>query len=347
MRFYAFITGLLMLISVSFCACADMKLGEPVKVPTPEGKFTMPSFSPDGNTLAFARQNFSGLYVLDWQGNCSTISEAPLSGWRYSWSGDGQNIAYRIRYGDTSALAGMLNNQDGTAQEQITDWKNDLYPPKYGKDGITFKDGDDILTVDEKGHLKGVKSLSNGMGIVSRIAGLSAALFANGLTGTSISAFAALIPVSYGKVHSKDILTSPENELLVVDENGDVKKLIDSKDESGFVSPQVSPNEDTVAAPTLSGHLYLASLSDGNSIDLGTGQNPSWSYDGKYLVYEVATEDGHNITGSDIWIASKDGKWKKQLTCTPDIERYPSLSPNGKLITYEIDGNIYYAPIEE
>ena len=35
--------------------------------------------------------------------------ETPLSGWRYSWTQDGQNLAYRVRYEDSGALAGMVS----------------------------------------------------------------------------------------------------------------------------------------------------------------------------------------------------------------------------------------------
>jgi Tol biopolymer transport system component len=306
----------------------------------------MPSFAPDSGAIAFARENFTGLYTMDWQGNVSTVAEAPLSGWRYSWAPDGRNIAYRVRYGDTPALAGMVASRDGSTQTQVTDWQNDLYPPNWDKNGIGFKAGDDVMTVDEQGKVKSVKSLSDGRGIVSRAAGLSAAFFANNLSGATIAAFAALVPAATGKAPGKDVITNANNELWVVDENGESKKLLDVEGESGYASPQVAPTGDLVAAPGLSGQLYLANMRGGDPVKLGAGQNPTWSPDGKYLIYEVAKDDGHNFVSSDLWIASADGRWKKQLTTTSDIERYPSWSPDGRYVAYESDGKIFYAPVE-
>lgn len=307
----------------------------------------MPSFSADGRSIAFSRSDYGGLYTSDGQGSFHTISEAPLSGWRYSWTADGQNLAYRVRYEDTAALAGMVSNPDGSAQAQITDWQNDLFPPSAGKDGITFKAGDDLLTVDEKGAVKSVKSVSNGQGIVSRVAGVSLAFCASNLTGGTLSAFAALVPAAYGKGNPKDVITNADNELWVVDENGEPKKLLDIKDEPGYFSPQTSPDGDAVAAPGLSGKLYVADFAGGAPIDLGMGQNPAWSPDGRYLVYEIVTDDGHDLTSCDLWMASRDGKWKQQLTSTDGLERYPSWSPDGRTIIYETDGKIYIAPIEQ
>jgi len=307
----------------------------------------MPSFSPDSRFIAFSRTDFNGLYTSDWQGNFATVAEAPMAGWRYSWAPDGHNLAYRARYGDTPALAGMVASPDGKTQTQVTDWQNDLFPPQWGKDGITFKAGDDLMTVDDSGQVKCVKSLSDGRGIVSRVAAASAALFANYLIGASTAAFAALIPASSGKSSGKDIITNANNEVWTIDENGDMKKLLDVKDESGFFSPQTSPAGDAVAAQGLSGKLYVANMTGGQYVDLGKGQNPAWSPDGRYLIYEVASDNGHDITSSDLWITSRDGLWKKQLTSGSGLKRYPSWSPDGRTLAYEINGKIYYAPIEQ
>lgn len=344
------ITPVILVITLAAGAsqAQQVRLGNPVQVPTPEGmKCTMPSFAPDNGAIAFASEGYGGLYVMDWNGNMSRIAEAPMVGWRYSWAPDGRGLAYRVRYGDSPALAGIVASRDGSSQVQVTDWQNDLFPPQWGKDGIAFKAGDDMLTVDQDGKVKSVKSLSDGRGIVSRVAAVSAGLFANNLSGATIAAFAALVPAASGKSGGKDIITNSNNELWVVDENGERKKLLDIEDESGYISPQTAPTGDKVAAPGLSGNLYIADLSGKDPVRLGPGQNPSWSPDGKYLIYEITSDNGHDFTGSEIWIASANGSWKKQLTSTPDIERYPTWSSDGRFIAYEIDGKIYYAPVEQ
>ncbi len=324
---------------------ADIRPGTPVQVPTPDGRYTMPRYSPDGRHIAFAKSGFDALYTTDQQGNFSKVAEGPLSGWRYSWSPDGSELAYRMRYGETSALAGMVASPDGSSQTQVTDWQNDLFPPEWGKDGITYKAGDDVMTLDNTGKVKVVKSLSEGRGVVSRVIALTAGFAANNLVGTTATAFAALIPSSQGKSSGKDLITNGDNQLYVIDENGDMKKLLDVAGESGYFSPETSPGGDAVAANGLSGKLYVADTSSGSYVNFGVGQNPAWSPDGRFIAYEVPTENGHDISGCELWIASRDGKWKKQLDLNSGIKRYPSWSPDGRSLVYEVDGKIFYVPI--
>ena len=268
-----------------------------------------------------------------------------MAGWRYSWSPDSRELAYRVRYGDSSALAGMVASPDGQSQTQVTDWQNDLFPPGWGKDGITYKAGDDVMTVDDTGKVKVVKSLSEGRGVVSRVIALTVGFLANNMVGTTSTAFAALVPSAQGKSSGKDLITNGNNELWIVDENGDMKKLLDVKDESGYFSPETSPNGDAVAANGLSGKLYVADTSSGQYVNLGVGQNPAWSPDGRFIAYEVPTEDGHDMSGCELWIASRDGLWKRQLNLNSGLKRYPSWSPDGRSLVYEVDGKIYTVPI--
>ncbi len=345
MRYFICIITLTLIIGAPAFAISATT-GSPIQVPTPEGRFTMPSFSADGRTIAFSRADYGGLYAMDAQGNFHTIAEAPLAGWRYAWTADGRNLAYRVRYGETAALAGMVSSPDGSSQVQVTDWQNDLFPPSTGKDGVTFKAGDDLLTVDEKGNVKSVKSVSDGQGIVSRVAGVSLAFWANNLTASTLSAFAVLVPAAFGKGNPKDVMTNAENELWVVDENGQPRKLLDIEGEPGYFSPQTAPDGEVVAANGLSGKLYVADTSGGGYVDLGMGQNPAWSADGRFLIYEVVSDDGHDLTNCDLWISSRDGKFKQRVTSTDGLERYPNWSPDGKSIIYEMDGKIYVMPIE-
>src|SRR5205823_10248161 len=60
--------------------------------------------------------------------------------------------------------------------------------------------------------------------------------------------------------------------------------------------------------------------------------DPQISPDGKWVVYTVATvEDvASNKISSNLWLASTDGKTRRQLTTTPKKDRQPRWSPDGK-----------------
>ena len=97
----------------------------------------------------------------------------------------------------------------------------------------------------------------------------------------------------------------------------------------------------------LSGNLYVADPDTGKVTELGNGCNPTWGPNGDYLIFERTTDDGHEITSSDLWIASADGSVMQQLTNTPGVEMMPSWSPDGKSVAYVEDGVVYIAPIQQ
>ncbi len=64
--------------------------------------------------------------------------------------------------------------------------------------------------------------------------------------------------------------------------------------------------------------------------------DPQISPDGKWVAYVVTSVDlEKNSTNADIWLASTDGKERKQLTASPKADRHPRWSPDGKQILFE------------
>jgi len=64
--------------------------------------------------------------------------------------------------------------------------------------------------------------------------------------------------------------------------------------------------------------------------------DPQISPDGKWVVYSVAAIDdvATNKTSSTLWLASTDGKTRRQLTNTTKKDRQPRWSPDGKSILF-------------
>src|SRR5262249_41764438 len=60
--------------------------------------------------------------------------------------------------------------------------------------------------------------------------------------------------------------------------------------------------------------------------------DPQVSPDGKWVVYTVGTVDDVNAnkTSSTLWLASTDGKTRRQLTRTTKKDRQPRWAPDGK-----------------
>lgn len=111
----------------------------------------------------------------------------------------------------------------------------------------------------------------------------------------------------------------------------DVKRL----SEKGGYNPKSAPNKDLVVYQWYD-NLYYTKI-DGSSkpIKIGIGLEPVWSNDSSKLLFTVTQDNGHDITGSDIYYYSLNTKKTRQLTNTPDIiELNPSFSSDNKRIYY-------------
>ncbi len=333
----------LLLVCMTAVPSLAISIGTPTALPV-QGQFTAAVWKPDGQGMALSGPGYQGLYVTDLTGNAYTVSDAPLSGWRFAWSPDGQSLAYRARQEGSTEMAMMVAGADGKSS-QASPYLNDLFPPKWDDEGITYRSGDELVTLDKDGKVKKSYSLSQGRGILSRIASVSAALAMSHITGATFSGFASILSTEAANQKAqKGIFVDPDNQIWYVDENGEKKKLLNVADEDGYFNPQESPDGDKYAVSGLSGDLYVADPRSGSPASLGQGCNPSWAPDGRGLIFQRSTDDGHNLTASSIWYANADGTGLTQLT-TDGIAESPSWSPDGSSISYISGGQVYIAPV--
>ena len=109
--------------------------------------------------------------------------------------------------------------------------------------------------------------------------------------------------------------------------------VVDAQAQIAFSSDRDGDNE-----------IYVMDTDGGNLRRLTKSpagdHSPSWSSDGKRIVF-VSSRDGivdrHGTPIPDIYVMDADGRNQQNLTNTPNADRFPSWSPDGKRIVFTSD----------
>lgn len=124
------------------------------------------------------------------------------------------------------------------------------------------------------------------------------------------------------------------------------KKWIVTNNPGQYYQAILSPDKTKVLVHK-DGEMFVYAI-DGSGLisSLGKGTANSWSSDCKQILFFIVEDDGHKITGSDLYLCNSDGSGRWRLTNTPDaFEMFPSWSPDNKKIAFSDDktGIIYTA----
>jgi Tol biopolymer transport system component len=120
-----------------------------------------------------------------------------------------------------------------------------------------------------------------------------------------------------------------------------------------YINPSVSPDQTAVLAQAYGGDMYVFELVESSEavrrVDLGTGERPVWSPDGRQILFFVGRDDGHKYIWAELCLVNRDGTRRVQLTDTADVLEFdPCWSPDGRRVTYcdFRSGGIYVAQLE-
>ena len=120
-----------------------------------------------------------------------------------------------------------------------------------------------------------------------------------------------------------------------------------TKEDGQFYHPIVSPDQKYVVVHE-GANMYSYPISGkGQRKHLGIGLASSWLPDSSGIVtFEDESEDGHDVSASELFYISAKSSKKIQLTATPNtIEMWGDISPDGKKIAFsdEKTGAIFIA----
>ncbi|MCX8091482.1 MAG: hypothetical protein N3I86_11250 [Verrucomicrobiae bacterium] len=274
------------------------------------GHYTQPVWSPDGRWIAFARAGFGSIEIIrpDGTGRRLLVS-APRAGYRFAWSPDGEAIAFlsvvetpegrRHRVQEIEITSGRVRTLADTADEvSWPQWE-------WNESGKRV-----VWLVFAGREPTGWRPDGSSPKPLRRPLPSGAATLTN-----------AAVFYRDGHVWLWDAKQNAPRRL---------------SRERGL-NPVRSPDGARVVFSEL--NTLMVVNADGSELrELARGHHPAWSPDSLKLVFDVARDDGHRITSSDLWLINADGSELTPLTQTPDaLETEPNWSPDGRRIVYRLE----------
>jgi hypothetical protein len=297
----------LVLLSIPCAAPAEAPggalLSQVHPVALPEGgSWSAPLPSPDGRYVALAGPAFKGISLLD----VSTGSVLAIS--------DLAGAGFRPAWSSDSRSLAFRASQGGARAKRLIvvahpDGVNESASPLLGAVSLPFWRGTELcyfLTGRDTPVLKRVGP------------------------ATESAAAGRALPVA-----------EPSGRLLLVSSGGKSPEVASAPGKTFFL-PVLSEDGTRFVAECLDGHLYLGSTEGGPLRDLGPGSWPSFVRDGKALLFERTADDGHTVTGGDIFLMDLATFEAAAVTDTKDrVERHPALAGDGHTLYFDADGTVY------
>ncbi|MEO0226266.1 MAG: C39 family peptidase, partial [candidate division WOR-3 bacterium] len=259
-----------------------------------------------GDNIILTNNAHSAIYLIA-NNNLTKIISAPGCGYKFSISPDRQKIGLKVITGNGKQYPALL---DLTSRKLVA-----LTEPVTSAGQVSFSDNSDIAYT------------------------LNTDLFINkngDISCYPLGTYANLAPIS------------PDGKYVCYNDNNDRLFLLDLKSRVkisitdsaiGHFNPVWSPDSRKVAFSTLNGFIKVYDIEQRKTYLIGEGKEPHWSYDGEYLVYHKDTTNGHELTGSDLYLSNYSGTESIRLTETPDeFEMDPCFVRTNEIVYHNYTG---------
>jgi Tol biopolymer transport system component len=138
-----------------------------------------------------------------------------------------------------------------------------------------------------------------------------------------------------------------ENTKIALLKNGG-KVLVDPFGDGSYIWPSLSPDGKLLLAYDMARGAFVCDLQGNALVRLGRIDAPAWTRNGSWIISMREKNDGHVITGADLYATKPDGSTKIQLTNTPVVKLAPSCSPvDNRILCATADGSVMIMTYEE
>ena len=135
------------------------------------------------------------------------------------------------------------------------------------------------------------------------------------------------------KIEAKNLATSEKWEV--------------TQDEGQFYNALLSPDGTQVAVHN-GADIYMYSIKGSKGRKIGRGIATAWTEDGKNLVgFLDESEDGHNVSNSELYLFNlKDGKTKRLTNTEVILEMYPTVYKDKVIFADDRTGRIFITTLK-
>ncbi|MDR4988536.1 MAG: hypothetical protein RG741_06840 [Bacteroidales bacterium] len=295
---------------------ADVSAGQPAASAEPqiiieagEHNYMNARWSPDGSTIAFTADQFTGLWLADSQGKeVRQLSNDAAIGFGFSWSPDGTHILGRS--------STFINNR------RFQEIKI-----------IDVNTGAEEVLLPLSRNIRMVPVWSMDASHVAVVAGNSPQFFST--AGMQKNALPDVPGIAVFSDHGMLYFSDPKNK---------TEYRIAEFEGRNIFNLALSPTGDKAVFQLGGLGLHVINTDGSGFRHLGHAEQASWMPDGRHIIATLISDDGYRITGGVLYAIDVLTGQTYPLTENTGITALrPEVSPCGNYVLFDNpdDGNIY------